>query len=55
MYFPTDTVVAKEIAEGAETMVVATNDIPDDWEGLDVGPKSADEFANEIAKYKTII
>ena len=52
---PADTLCAKEIVEGTETKVVPTNDIPDGWEGLDIGPKSAEEFAKVISEYKTII
>ena len=55
LIFPTDTVCAKEIAEGAETKVVPTNEIPDEWEGLDIGPESAERFADIIKDYKTII
>lgn len=55
LIFPTDTVCAKEIKDGAETKVVPTNEIPDEWEGLDIGPESAERFANAIKEYKTII
>lgn len=55
VYLPNDTLCAKEIVEGTETKVVPTNDIPDGWEGLDIGPKSAEEFAKVISEYKTII
>lgn len=55
VYLPNDTLCAKEIVEGTETKVVPTNDIPDGWEGLDIGPKSAEEFAKIISEYKTII
>ena len=55
VYLPEDTLCAKEIVEGTETKVVPTNDIPDGWEGLDIGPKSAEEFAKVISEYKTII
>ena len=55
VYLPQDTLCAKEIAEGTETKVVPTNDIPEGWEGLDLGPKSTEEFVNAISEYKTII
>lgn len=55
IYFPIDNVCAKEIKEDAETKVTPSNDIPDGWEGLDIGPKSAEEFAKAIKEYKTII
>ena len=55
VYLPEDSVCAKEIAEGTETKVMPSNDIPEGWEGLDIGPKSAEEFAKAIGEYKTII
>lgn len=55
VYLPEDTLCAKEIVEGTETKVVPTNDIPEGWEGLDIGPKSAEAFAKVIGEYKTII
>lgn len=55
VYLPEDTLCAKEIVEGTETKVVPTNDIPEGWEGLDIGPKSAEEFSKVIGEYKTII
>jgi len=55
IYFPTDNVCAQEIKEGAETKVTPSNDIPDGWEGLDIGPDSSKAFAEAIKEYKTII
>ncbi len=55
VYLPEDSVCAKEIAEGTETKIMQSNDIADGWEGLDIGPKSAEEFAKVIGEYKTII
>lgn len=55
VYLPIDTICAKEISADAETMVVPTNDIPDDWEGLDIGPESTKKFVEAIKEYKTII
>lgn len=55
IYLPIDTICAKEISADAETMIVPTNDIPDDWEGLDIGPESTKKFVEAIKEYKTII
>ena len=55
VYLPIDTICAKEISADAETMIVPTNDIPDDWEGLDIGPESTKKFVEAIKEYKTII
>ncbi len=55
IYFPMDSVCAKEIKEGTETKILPSNAIPDGWEGLDIGPESAKTFAEAIKGYKTII
>ena len=55
VYLPIDTVCAKEPSADAETIIVPTNDIPDEWEGLDIGPESTKKFVEAIAEYKTII
>ena len=55
VYLPIDTVCAKEPSEDSETIIVPTNDIPDGFEGLDIGPETTKEFVNAISEYKTII
>ncbi|MGZ8754362.1 MAG: phosphoglycerate kinase [Acidimicrobiia bacterium] len=45
---PDDIVVADRFAADAEHAVVARNVIPDDWMGLDIGPKTAEVFAAAI-------
>jgi phosphoglycerate kinase len=45
---PTDVVVADEIADNADTSVVAADAMPADLKGLDIGPETADVFATEI-------
>jgi len=45
---PDDIVVADRFAADAEHEVVARNVIPDDWMGLDIGPKTAEVFAAAI-------
>ncbi|MHC4126070.1 MAG: phosphoglycerate kinase [Planctomycetota bacterium] len=51
---PTDTVVAKEFKAGAEHKTV-TEDIEDDWIGLDIGPATAKLFSEKLADAKTIV
>jgi phosphoglycerate kinase len=50
---PVDHVVAAELKEGAENRVVV--DIPDGMMGLDIGPKTIDDYSAVISKAKTII
>jgi phosphoglycerate kinase len=57
---PTDVVIARDIAEDAETRVVAAGAIPSGpdsggWKGLDVGPVTADAFAAELAGAATVL
>ena len=51
---PSDIVVAKEFAENSHPSVVSADRIPNDQMGLDVGPDSANAFAAEIKKCKTV-
>jgi len=53
MHLPVDTVVAPEIKPGAPYEVVV-GDIPDDKQGVDIGPKTRERFAEVIKKAKTI-
>jgi len=52
---PVDIVIAKEISEDAEAVVVKANAIPDGWKGLDIGPETAALFADEIGEARTIL
>ncbi len=51
---PTDVVVADKFAADAENKVVAVNEIPEGWMGLDIGPESAQAFAAKLGESKTI-
>jgi 3-phosphoglycerate kinase len=51
---PVDTVIATEFKANAENKVVK-GDIPDGWEGLDIGPESRKLFVEKIAGSKTIV
>jgi len=52
---PVDNVIADDFSNDAKTDVVPTHDIPDGWEGLDIGPASREIFAKAIDGAKTII
>ena len=51
---PVDTMIAAEFKADAKHKVVE-GDIPDGWEGLDIGPKSAKLFSDKLADAKTIV
>ena len=54
LILPTDIVVAKEFSESSQPTIVSVDEIPDDQMGLDIGPESAKQFAQEIVKCKTV-
>ena len=51
---PTDVVAASAFAEDAETQVVAFDELPDGWLGLDIGPASSEDFARRIRSARTV-
>lgn len=55
VYLPEDSVIGDDFSNDANRKVVDTNDIPDCWEGLDVGPKTIKTFSDVILASKTIL
>jgi phosphoglycerate kinase len=52
---PKDSVCADKFAADAATVVAPSNQIPDGWMGLDIGPSAIKAFARTIRNSKTII
>ena len=52
---PVDNVVADEYNENANFKPVNSDEIPDGWMGLDIGTKTAENFANAIKGAGTVI
>ena len=52
---PVDNVVATAYDENAEFMTVNSDDIPDGWMGLDIGPKTREIFADAIKGAGTVV
>ncbi len=52
---PSDVVVADRFAEDAKTRVVPVDQIPPDWQALDIGPETVAKFSKAIADAKTVI
>ncbi len=52
---PVDNKVGKEYAPDTEAMVVNSDDIPDGWMGLDIGPKTQEIFADAVKDAGTVI
>lgn len=55
LLLPVDTVVAQDFAADAAHKTVKFSQIPDGWEGMDIGEESRKLFAQEVVKAKTII
>lgn len=55
IYLPVDTVIADAFSEEANTNVTPTNQIPADWEGLDIGDQTCNQFATVIRQSKVIL
>ncbi len=50
-----DTLAGNKFANDADTQVVDPMNIPDGWEGMDIGPKTRELFAKVIKGSKTIL
>jgi len=55
LLLPVDIVVAKEYAPDAEHKVVAAQEIPADWEGMDIGPETAKLYSAEVKAAGTVV
>lgn len=55
MLLPIDNKLGKEFSANTETMYADRESIPDGWEGLDIGPKTIELYAEELRKAKTVI
>ncbi|WP_337017576.1 phosphoglycerate kinase [Oceanobacillus massiliensis] len=52
---PVDVVVADDFSEAANTKIVGIDQIPSDWEALDIGPKTRESYSEIVADSKLII
>lgn len=55
LYLPEDSIIADDFSENANTKYVATMDIPDGWEGMDIGEKSVKTYTDVVLNSKTIL
>ena len=55
LILPVDTRVGKEFKPDTESKTVAWTEIPDEWEGFDIGEKTREMFKEEVRKAKTVI
>jgi phosphoglycerate kinase len=54
LVLPVDLVIGREFSADTETKVIDGVDVPDGWMGLDVGPRTAELYAGEIARAGTV-
>lgn len=52
---PVDTVIVKEFDNDAESKIVDSDAIPAEWEGVDIGPKTRELFAQALKNAKTVV
>ena len=52
---PVDTVIVKEFDNDAESKIVDSDAIPAQWEGVDIGPKTRELFAEALKNAKTVV
>ncbi len=52
---PIDTVIADDFSPTANSAIVPKDQIPDDWQGLDIGPETVKLFVETVEKSKTIL
>lgn len=55
LLLPIDNVIADEFSPNANTKIIDSDEIPDEWEGLDIGPKTVELFKEELNGAKTVI
>lgn len=55
LLFPVDTLCGKEFSNETEIKTVNSKEIPDGWQGLDIGPETVKLFTEELQKAKTVM
>ena len=55
LLLPVDTVCADNFAADANSQVVKAGEIPDGWEGLDIGPETVKLYCDAVADAGTVI
>jgi len=54
IYLPSDFVLGKSVESPGEAKLESGRDIPDGWMGLDIGPKTIEQFSEGLKKAKTL-
>jgi len=55
LLLPVDTIIADDFSNEANRKVVGSKEIPDGWQGLDIGPETEKIFCDAVKDAKTIV
>ncbi|MEE4310618.1 MAG: phosphoglycerate kinase [candidate division KSB1 bacterium] len=55
LFLPVDNVISTEVSEDANTDITTDCNVPDNWLGVDIGPKSIQKFQEVLMKANTIV
>ncbi|MCE6990207.1 phosphoglycerate kinase [Dyadobacter sp. CY323] len=55
LILPVDSMIADKFSNDAERKIVKAGEIPDEWQGLDIGPESIKIFSEIIKNSKTVL
>ncbi len=55
LLLPVDTVIADDFSNDANKSVVKAGEIPENWEGLDIGPETEKIFCDAVKDAKTVV
>jgi phosphoglycerate kinase len=55
IHLPSDSIIADKFDAHAQTSTSPSNNIPEGWMGLDIGPNATEQFCNVIKRSKTIL
>ena len=55
LMLPVDTKIGREFDPNTESKIVKYTEIPDEWEGYDIGTETIEMYANELKNAKTVI
>ena len=55
LLLPVDNVIGDAFSNDCNKDVVSTGEIPDGWEGMDIGPKTAELFCEAVKDAKTVV
>ncbi len=55
IHLPSDSIIADKFDANAQISTAPSDNIPDGWMGLDIGPNASEQFCNVIKRSKTIL